>query len=339
MFCSKCGKNITDPVAFCSNCGAPLGQSPSENPGMSAQNNQVPGSNTVPLQQDINQRRPDNIPPQEMYFDPPVNSQPMNNYHPQYNAEPPAYQTAPPKKKGKAGKVIGIIFGIIAALLVVLLLLAAVGFGAYWLIYRNKEPEVIIDANVSDMTTEAEYDYDLYNDPVYYFRNEKKSYYKVSNSPAADLYIYSDFNSMDMYYDILTPDDLIYVYGIIDGWACIEYPDAITGYGWCMADSLFITNEVPDVYNKYEDPIHYFSSYEKAYYRVAGTNNKGLNLRTAPDTGSEVITVLQESEQVLVYGIEDGWAYVRTVDPRTQHDLFGWCTTEYLAFYDDYYGE
>ncbi len=339
MFCTRCGKNITDPVSFCTNCGAPIGQIPSAQPTSTAQNNHTPINDKIPPQQNMNQRRPDNIPPQRINNYPPTNARQMNNHPPIYNAEPPVYQTEKPKKKGKAGKVIGIIFGVIAALLVGLLLLGLLGIGAWWLFTNKKEPEIIVDANVSEVTTEAEYNEDLFIDPLYYFRNEKKSYYKVSNSPSADLNIYTNFNSMDTYYDTLTPNELVYVYGIEDGWACIEYPGSYSGYAWCMADCLFITNDVPDDYNKYEDPIHYFSTYEKAYYRVSGTDYEGLNLRTEPNTDCEVIIVLQESEQVLVYGIEDGWAYVKTVDPRTQNDLFGWCTTEYLSYYDDYYGE
>ena len=341
MFCSRCGKNITEPLSFCSNCGAPITQIPSGQPTATEQSIPEHNNAEIPVQQNINQRNPDSIPPQYRSSVPPKNAQPMNNYPPVYNAAPPVYQAEQPKKKkGKAGKIIGIIFGILAALALAGVLLFGVLIGVGFIVHKEKEPvnEIVVVPN--EMTTASEeIPEDIYYDPVYYFRTNEKSYYRVSNSPSADLYLYTEFGEKNSYFDTLTPNALVYVFGIYDGWACIEYPDSIKGYCWCIADSLFKTDEVPEEYNKYEDPIHYFSSYEKAYYRVYGTNTKGLNLRTEPNTDSEVITVLQESEQVLVYGIEDGWAYVRTDDSRTQSDLYGWCTTEYLSYYDDYYGE
>lgn len=85
-----------------------------------------------------------------------------------------------------------------------------------------------------------------------------------------------------------------------------------------------------------ENPIEYFSDQPDAYYRVFNTGYSGLNLRQENNTDAEIIKVLQESEIVLVYGIEDGWAFVKTDDPRTESDIYGWCSTEFLQYHSAY---
>lgn len=78
--------------------------------------------------------------------------------------------------------------------------------------------------------------------------------------------------------------------------------------------------------------IEYFSDFDDAYYKVYDAGFSGLNLRDKGSSDGEIIKVLQESELVLVYGIEDGWAFIKTADSRTEKNIYGWCSADYLKF-------
>lgn len=90
--------------------------------------------------------------------------------------------------------------------------------------------------------------------------------------------------------------------------------------------------DTPIISIKADEIIEYFDGYDDAYYKVYGAGNTGLNLRTDDNTDAEIIRVLQESELVLVYGIENGWAFIKTADPRTEANVYGWCSADYLKY-------
>lgn len=81
--------------------------------------------------------------------------------------------------------------------------------------------------------------------------------------------------------------------------------------------------------------IEYFSDFDDAYYKVYDAGFSGLNLRDKGSSDGEIIKVLQESELVLVYGIEDGWAFIKTADSRTEKNIYGWCSADYLKYSHD----
>ena len=81
--------------------------------------------------------------------------------------------------------------------------------------------------------------------------------------------------------------------------------------------------------------IEYFSDFDDAYYKVYDAGFSGLNLRDKGSSDGEIIKVLQESELVLVYGIEDGWAFIKTADSRTEKNIYGWCSADFLKYSHD----
>ena len=88
MYCSKCGSNNADGAAFCSNCGAPLGQP--------QQANEVPQQ---PAQDPNVQQNYYAQPEQPAYKQP---EQPAYNQAPQYQQQAPQYQQQAPQYQQQA---------------------------------------------------------------------------------------------------------------------------------------------------------------------------------------------------------------------------------------------
>ena len=132
----------------------------------------------------------------------------------------------------------------------------------------------------------------------------------------------------------LSDGEVAFVYGYLGDYAYIKVS---TYYGWCDSSCFLYEGEESEMTDKdINDIIRSFSSQTDSYYKVYDTGYSGLNLRKNPDTDAEIIKVLQESEIVLVYGIKDGWAFVKTDDPRTERDIYGWCSSEFLQYYSAY---
>ncbi|MBE6717278.1 MAG: zinc-ribbon domain-containing protein [Ruminococcaceae bacterium] len=368
MYCPSCGTQLPDSAAFCGKCGQKLTKTSQKiedfngdetvkvNPAVNAPRPQQPPSfqqvpqqtapiNSIPYQGN-NQNR--GIPPQGNqnrnipHQRGPVNYgggnpdiPPTNGYN-QVKANP---MQAPPseKKKGGAGKIALII--IIAVLVAAIVGISA--FGITLLLGARNKIATTEETTVS-YSDETEINELIYSDPIQYFNTQTNTYYKVSNNPDADKRIFASYEAKTSLGDTLTENDLIYVYGTENGWACFSYTENGKKYAWCKADAVFKTDEVPSETetvpsaSKYDDPIAYFANQPDAYYRVYNTGSQGLNLRTADNTDAEVTRILQETEIVLVYGIEDGWAYVVTADSRTASGSYGWCSAEFLNFYKEY---
>ena len=52
----------------------------------------------------------------------------------------------------------------------------------------------------------------------------------------------------------------------------------------------------------------------------------GLNLRTAPDTASDIIVLMEANAEIDVIKTENGWAYVN------HNGTYGWCSENYLVY-------
>lgn len=304
MFCKNCGNNIPDSASFCSKCGTAV-SSPQPAP-------QPPVADT---QDKTMAYGYDNT----AVYQPPV----YPNIHP-----------APEAPKKKTGLIIAL--AAIGAVLIIAVTVALTVFlGNSDSPVKTKEEETTI---ATSATTKPE----LIDDPISYFIQQPDGYYKVTTDPSADFYIYPEYGSDDHYTTRFAGNELIFVYGTYNGWACFEFTDSANGYAWCKTASIYKTDETPTqpepetVYvpttPSYNPAPSYSPVMSGSYYRVSGTGGDGLNLRSSPSTSAYVYVVLQESELVYVHRTDGIWAYVSTVDHRTGNNYEGWCANQYLAY-------
>lgn len=303
MYCKNCGNNLPDNASFCNSCGTAV----SNTTAPSAQTNESSEDKTVAYS--------DNTAPA---YQPPL--QPVN-----------PTPSASNKKTGLYIAIAAIGAVIIIALTVVLVVLLG---------GKTPTKQVTEETTANSAATDKP---ELLEDPITYFSQQPDGYFKVTTDSTADFYIYPEYNSEDHYTTRFAGNELIFVYGTYNGWACFEYADSAKGYAWCKTASIYKTQETPTqpepetVYVPvYQDPDPQpQSSYVKpgSYYRVRGTGSAGLNLRSSPNTSAYVYVVLQESEVVYVHQTNGTWSYVSTVDYRTGNDYEGWCANQYLSFY------
>lgn len=360
MFCQYCGSQLPDNADFCGSCGKKVKQihkkkdvftgdetvkitpakshspasQPYYKPFEAAQQSPQPAPQENNNQYNPVMQQNNPVIQQNSYYSPQ-----QSNINPQQDI-PVANSTVmthakPEKKEGAVKTVMIIIIGILVAAIC-----AVATFGITMLIAsRPKTPEK--EDTTEGVSINSEIDDTIYSDPISYFNSTPDTYYKVSNNPDADRRIFASFGTTSSLGDTLDENELILVYGTFEDWVCFSY-DGSYEYAWCKAEAVFKTDEVPTekpakpTVNKYDDPITYFEDQPDAYYRVNNTGSEGLHIRTADYTGATPIRILQETELVLVYGIEDGWAYVVTADSRTIPGTYGWCYAEYLSFDHNY---
>lgn len=303
MYCKNCGNNLPDNASFCNSCGTAISKPP-----VSAEpKNESSADKTV------------------AYTD---NNIPV--YQSPVQPAPPVTPSSSNKKTGLYIAIAAIGAVIIIALTVVLVVLLG---------GKTNKP-VTEETTASSAASDKP---ELLEDPITYFAQQPDGYYKVTTDSTADFYIYPEYGSEDHYTTRFAGNELIFVYGTYNGWACFEYTDSAKGYAWCKTASIYKTQETPTqpepetVYVPvYTDPDPQpQSSYVQpgSYYRVRGTGSAGLNLRSSPNTSAYVYVVLQESEVVYVHQTNGTWSYVSTVDYRTGNDYEGWCANQYLSFY------
>lgn len=307
MFCKNCGNSLPDSASFCNNCGSPVSGIPSN-------------ANNTPQQNPIDDT---------VAYDP--ISAP--SYQPPHTPAggTPGNKPQPKKQKSKNGLIIAI--GAVVAVLVI-----CVAIAVTVLLGTGVSPTGGKEVSTTESETQ-EIKPELINDPISYFIQQPDSYYKLTTDSNADYYIYPEYGSTDHYPTRFAGNELIFVYGTYNGWACFEYEDSANGYAWCKTASIYKTDEVPTqpepetVYVPTPNPAPSYSPvYVDSYYRVQGTGSAGLNLRESPSTSAYVYVVLQESELVYVHQTNGTWAYVSTVDHRTGNSYSGWCATQYLSY-------
>lgn len=303
MFCKQCGTNLPDNAAFCNNCGTPVSSAPA-----AASEKTSPDSTAA--------------------YDPFIQGGYENPY------ETPAVTPSSEKGNKKTGLIIAIV-----AIAVVLI----IGITVLLTIILGSEDSPLSKGQNEDETTtsqSAEVDKpELLSDPISYFIQQPDGYYKVTTDPNVDFYIYPEYGSSDHYSTRFAGNELIFVYGTYEGWACFEYEDSTKGYAWCKTASIYKTDETPtqpepETVYVYTTPQQPSASpvYTGSYYRVRGTGSDGLNLRESPNTSAYVYVVLQESELVYVHQTDGTWSYVSTVDHRTGNSYSGWCANQYLSY-------
>lgn len=299
MFCKQCGSSLPDNAAFCNNCGTPVNAAPAEN---KAENKST--DNTVSYD--------------------PFSTEKDTSYPPTYSDPVP---TTPEKNK-KTGLIIAVV-AIAAVLIIGISVVLTIILGG------DNPPEPEETTTQTQQVDKPE----LLSDPIGYFNQQPDGYYKVTTDSSADFYIYPEYNSPDHYNSRFVGNELIYVYGTYEGWACFEYTESTKGYAWCKTASIYKTDETPtqpepETVYVYTTPAQPSASpvYTGSYYRVSGTGYQGLNLRESPNTSAYVYVVLQENELVYVHQTNGTWSYVSTVDNRTGYSYSGWCANQYLSY-------
>ncbi len=364
MNCSRCNSPINPDFSFCMNCGSPVDADATV--VLSPQKQQTPPAQSEPAQPNPTPSTPiPSVQPPSVasHFD----------YTLDFPSLPETeHQKSGKKKKTIIIVIIILLLLLIVGAAAALVILDYTGHIDIGLPFENysgyeddadaaaasrddRKEEADDDEEDDDETTEEQYEeattaeeyftdsvadktYDPYkiNQSAIISLTEKvNKYLTVSITAPGITYCVGDKNDLagTSVYE-LTDGEVVYVYGYKGGYAYIKVGSY---YGWC--DSGCLTDEQEDIAMNSSDAdsiINSMASQADAYYKVFDTGYSGLNLRMEPQTDSEVIKVLQESEIVLVYGIRDGWAFVKTDDPRTESNIYGWCSSEYLQYYSEY---
>ena len=72
-----------------------------------------------------------------------------------------------------------------------------------------------------------------------------------------------------------------------------------------------------------------FSFQIDGYERVVATQNDPLNLRAKPDTGADIIAKMPKGSNVLVYGSNGSWYYVKYTENGTTY--YGYAASQYIT--------
>ncbi len=151
MICPNCNNELQDGVAFCKYCGASLKD---YKPEAEEKTVIIPDETdvVVPAEEPVYvpEEAPEYIPAEEAAYIPPEEPAYIPPEEPAYAAYEVAKDEAP-KKKGKAGKVVGIVVG-------ALLLLAAIGFGVWMMLQKNEAEDKLEAKEKSLQSIQSELD-------------------------------------------------------------------------------------------------------------------------------------------------------------------------------------
>ncbi len=196
MFCKNCGKELSDSAKFCNGCGTPTDAQPSVQPPVQPQE-----------------------PQPQQYTQTQQYNQPQQYAQTQQYAQP---QSAPKKKKSKAGLIIGIIAGVIFTIIVLV---------AVFSVVNTPDTTGLPDIPVEDNTT-------------------------LPDNLTATILTKTDENGIKATVTLYSKGDILLKQTIIEETPVAEYDESIVNQ---VIDEL--TAEYDEKYGAY-DFINYHISYE-----------------------------------------------------------------------------